>query len=148
MSASASDFPATFDPLAYASRVSTRTAQKVMSVDEIGREIIAVAQLPLSQARTLPAQAYTSEEFFEWEMKHVLRAGWQCLAHVSQIPEPGDFKTRSVAGRPLGRNRAGARRAGQSEPGAGAGGRLTRRRLVELRLAVAEGPVFGGGFED
>ncbi len=101
MSASASDFPATFDPLAYASRVSTRTAQKVMSVDEIGREIIAVAQLPLSQARTLPAQAYTSEDFFEWETTHVLRAGWQGLAHVSQIPASGDFLNIDLLGEPL-----------------------------------------------
>jgi len=42
-------------------------------------------QTPLNRATTLPAQAYTSEEFFAWELEHVLRAGWQCVAHVSQI---------------------------------------------------------------
>ena len=57
---------------------------------------------PLSRATdALPAQAYTSEEFFEWEMKHVLRAGWQCLAHVSQIPEIGDFLNLDLLGEPL-----------------------------------------------
>ena len=101
MTASATDFPSTFDPLAYASRVSARTAQRTMSVDEIGREIIAAAQLPLSQARTLPAQAYTSEDFFEWEITHVLRAGWQALAHISQIPNAGDFLNIDLLGEPL-----------------------------------------------
>jgi phenylpropionate dioxygenase-like ring-hydroxylating dioxygenase large terminal subunit len=101
MSATASDFPTTFDPLSYASRASTRTAQRAMTVDEIGREIIATAELPLAQARTLPAQAYTSEDFFEWEVTHVLRAGWQGLAHISQIPKPGDFLNIDLLGEPL-----------------------------------------------
>src|ERR1700744_872907 len=80
-----------FAPLAFARRFSSRTAQKPLSQEEIQLLVVEAADRPLEQATTLPAQAYTSEEFFEWEVEHVLRAGWQCVAHISQIPAPGDF---------------------------------------------------------
>ncbi|HVU33678.1 MAG TPA: SRPBCC family protein [Opitutaceae bacterium] len=98
---SAETFPPSFSPLAYASRTSVRTAQPPLSVAEIQRGIAEAAELPLARARTLPAQAYTSEEFFEWEVAHVLRAGWQCVAHVSQLPRPGDFLNLDLLGEPL-----------------------------------------------
>jgi phenylpropionate dioxygenase-like ring-hydroxylating dioxygenase large terminal subunit len=72
-----------------------------MSVEEIQRGIAEAAELPLSHARTLPADAYTSEEFFDWEVGSLLRGGWQCLAHVSQIPKPGDFLNLDLLGEPL-----------------------------------------------
>jgi phenylpropionate dioxygenase-like ring-hydroxylating dioxygenase large terminal subunit len=72
-----------------------------MSVAEIQQGIREVAELPLNRARTLPAQAYTSEDFFDWENTHLLRGGWQCVAHVSQIPEPGDFLNLDLLGEPL-----------------------------------------------
>ncbi|HTR41848.1 MAG TPA: aromatic ring-hydroxylating dioxygenase subunit alpha [Pseudomonadales bacterium] len=101
MSSATFEWKPGFEPLAFARQLSTRTAQKPMPLAEIQRAICEVAARPLSRATTLPAQAYTSEEFFEWEMKHVLRAGWQCLAHVSQIPEPGDFLNLDLLGEPL-----------------------------------------------
>jgi phenylpropionate dioxygenase-like ring-hydroxylating dioxygenase large terminal subunit len=70
-------------------------------LEEISRGICAVAELPLARARSLPASAYTSEEFFAWEARHLLRGGWQCLAHVSQIPRPGDFLNVDLLGDPL-----------------------------------------------
>jgi phenylpropionate dioxygenase-like ring-hydroxylating dioxygenase large terminal subunit len=90
-----------FSPLAYADRSSSRSALPSMSVEEIRRGICAAAELPLARARTLPAAAYTSEEFFDWEVGHLLRGGWQCLAHVSQIPKPGDFLNLDLLGEPL-----------------------------------------------
>ncbi|MGA3007432.1 MAG: SRPBCC family protein [Opitutaceae bacterium] len=101
MPATAADFPAVFPALAYADRTSVRTAQPSMSVEDIKRGIDEAAGLPLARARTLPAQAYTSEEFFEWETAHLLRAGWQCVAHISQIPRPGDFLNLDLLGEPL-----------------------------------------------
>jgi phenylpropionate dioxygenase-like ring-hydroxylating dioxygenase large terminal subunit len=101
MSATASQFPPVFGPLAYSERVSSRTARTPASVGEIQRGILAAAELPLAQARTLPAAAYTSEDFFDWEAAHLLRGGWQCVAHVSQIPEPGDFINLDLVGEPL-----------------------------------------------
>jgi phenylpropionate dioxygenase-like ring-hydroxylating dioxygenase large terminal subunit len=100
MSASESGFPPVFSPLAFAERASGRTAQPA-SVGEIQRGIAEAAELPLARARTLPAAAYTSEEFFDWEVAHLLRGGWQCVAHVSQIPEPGDFLNLDLLGEPL-----------------------------------------------
>ncbi len=64
-------------------------------------ELQAAADLPLAQSRTLPAAAYTSEAFYRWEEKHVFRAEWQCIAHVSQLPAAGDFLTLDLLGEPL-----------------------------------------------
>ena len=100
-SARSVEWKPTFEPLAFARQLSTRTAQKPLPLAEIQRGICAAADLPLNRAVTLPAQAYTSEEFFAWELDHVLRAGWQCVAHVSQIPSPGDFLNLDLLGEPL-----------------------------------------------
>jgi phenylpropionate dioxygenase-like ring-hydroxylating dioxygenase large terminal subunit len=101
MSSTVPDWKPTFEPLAFARRLSTRTAQPPLSVAEIKRGIAAAAERPLNRATTLPAQAYTSEEFFEWELDHLLRPGWQCVAHISQIPSPGDFLNLDLLGEPL-----------------------------------------------
>lgn len=97
----AAGFSASFSALTYANRTSVRTAQMPLAVAEIQRAIGEAADLPLARARTLPAQAYTSEDFFEWETARLLRGGWQCLAHVSQIPAPGDFLNLDLLGEPL-----------------------------------------------
>lgn len=101
MSATAFDWKPTFEPLAFARQSSQRTAQKPLPLAEIQRGIREAGAKPLNRAVTLPAQAYTSEEFFAWEMEHLLRAGWQCVAHVSQIPRPGDFLNLNLLGEPL-----------------------------------------------
>ena len=101
MTAPASNFQSVFPALAYAGLTSGRTSQTPQSVEEIQRGICEIAGLPLNRARTLPAQAYTSEAFFEWENTHLLRGGWQCVAHVSQIPRPGDFLNLDLLGEPL-----------------------------------------------
>ncbi len=64
-------------------------------------EIQATADRPLAESRTLPAGAYTSEAFYRWEEQHVFRAGWQCVAHVSQLAAIGDFLTLDLLGEPL-----------------------------------------------
>ena len=101
MSSTAFQWRPTFEPLAFARQSSTRTAQRPLSREEIQRGICEAADRPLRLATTLPAQAYTSEEFFEWEVDHLLRAGWQCVAHTSQIPLPGDFLNLDLLGEPL-----------------------------------------------
>ena len=101
MSTTTIEWKPTFEPLAYARQLSTRTAQNPLTLEEIQREVLEMAELPLSRATTLPAQAYTSEAFFNWEVDHVLRKEWQCIAHLSQIPEPGDFLNLDLLGEPL-----------------------------------------------
>jgi len=101
MSSTAFEWKPTFEPLAFARQLSTRTAQPPLSLAEIQRGVSETAARPLNRATTLPAQAYTSEEFFAWELNHVLRSGWQCVAHISQIPAPGDFLNLDLLGEPL-----------------------------------------------
>ena len=70
-------------------------------IDEICQGICDAAELPLARASTIPRQAYTSEEFFQWEIDHILRKEWQCIAHISQIPAAGDFLNIDLLGEPL-----------------------------------------------
>lgn len=72
-----------------------------LSVDEILSEIRRIAALPLEDSVTLPKEAYTSEDFFAWEVAEVFRKDWLCLAHVSQVPGAGDFLNLDVFGDPL-----------------------------------------------
>ncbi|MCB1085773.1 MAG: hypothetical protein KDM63_01905, partial [Verrucomicrobiae bacterium] len=89
------------DPLEYSSRSGTRSALPEMSVDDILAEIRRVADLPLEDSITLPAQAYTSHDFFDWEVENLFRKEWLCLGHVSQIPAIGDFLNVDLLGEPL-----------------------------------------------
>ena len=56
---------------------------------------------PLSGASTLPREAYTSEAFHRWERENLLEPGWLAVAHVSQVPLPGDFMTLDLLGEPM-----------------------------------------------
>lgn len=89
------------DLFAYANRSGIRSAQPSLSLAEILAEIERCADLPLEAAEPLPAQAYTSQDFFDWEVQHVFKREWYCLAHVSQIPANGDFVNIDVFGEPL-----------------------------------------------
>ncbi|MER5757282.1 aromatic ring-hydroxylating dioxygenase subunit alpha [Streptomyces sp. NPDC002088] len=44
----------------------------------------------LSDARTLPADAYLSPEILDWERKHLLEAAWVCVGRSSDVGAPGD----------------------------------------------------------
>ena len=85
----------------FAQRSSARSLQPNMSVAEILDEIRRIAQIPLTQATTLPPQAFTSHDFFDWEVSNIFRSDWMPLAHLSQIPQPGDFLNIDLLGEPL-----------------------------------------------
>ncbi|HMI95536.1 MAG TPA: aromatic ring-hydroxylating dioxygenase subunit alpha [Micropepsaceae bacterium] len=70
-------------------------------VDAIRKEVIAAASLPLNRATTLPRHAYIDEDYFRFESESVLKTGWLCLAHLSQVKEPGDFLALDLLGEPL-----------------------------------------------
>ena len=78
-----------------------RARRQGLPVEEILRDIRETAALPLERSRTLPAETYTSDAFFEWETRNTLHKDWICLAHLSQLPERGDFITLDVIGEPL-----------------------------------------------
>ena len=71
------------------------------SVEYIRREIEAAAALPAERATTLPRQAYIDESYFQFEAETTLKAGWICLAHVSQLKQAGNFLAVDLLGEPL-----------------------------------------------
>ncbi|NRB76866.1 MAG: aromatic ring-hydroxylating dioxygenase subunit alpha [Verrucomicrobiales bacterium] len=82
-------------------RGQIRSAQPELSLDEIIAEVETCSQLPMGESQTLPPQAYTSETYFNWEVDHVFKNDWFCLAHISQIPTIGDFLNVEAFGEPL-----------------------------------------------
>lgn len=84
-----------------ASRPTLRHAPRELPVPDILAEIGRIADLPLARSTTLPPQAYTSEEFFRWEVANLFENDWIALCHVSQIPDTGDFLNLEVFGEPL-----------------------------------------------
>ncbi|MEM1442729.1 MAG: aromatic ring-hydroxylating dioxygenase subunit alpha [Verrucomicrobiota bacterium] len=89
------------DNLPFSNRNGNQGAQPDMPLEEILGEIGRLADLPFEDSTTLPAQAYTSQEMFDWEVENIFRKEWYCLAHVSQIPEIGDFVNVDLLGEPL-----------------------------------------------
>ena len=72
-----------------------------MPLDRLHAQIVDSAESPLEQARALPSAAYTDPEHYAWEVEHVLRDQWLCAGHVSQVPNPGDFRNLELLGEPL-----------------------------------------------
>lgn len=87
--------------LQYANRTVVRSRQPELTVEQILADIQEVARRPLSQAITLPPQAFTSQEFFDWEMQHLFQSDWMPVAHISQVPCPGDYLNIDLLGEPL-----------------------------------------------
>src|SRR5258708_9479078 len=52
-------------------------------------------------ARMLPAECYTSPEFFEFERKEVFARSWICVGRIEQVPNPGDCLSVQPAGEPV-----------------------------------------------
>ena len=44
-------------------------------------------------AETLPAWTYNNDESFRLEIEHIFKRTWQLVAHVSELPRPGDYAT-------------------------------------------------------
>ena len=70
-------------------------------VDAIRKEVITTASLPLQRATTLPRHAYVDEDYFQFESETVLKTGWLCVAHLSQLNEPANFLALDLLGEPL-----------------------------------------------
>lgn len=55
----------------------------------------------ITTARTLPASWYADPVFFERERGRVFRSGWVCAGVADDLPGPGAWTARTVAGVPL-----------------------------------------------
>ena len=44
---------------------------------------------------------YTDPAIYQMEIERIYSGTWICLGHDSEVPQPGDFKTDELAGRPI-----------------------------------------------
>ena len=65
-------------------------------IDQIRRDLQEITALPADRTMTMPGRFYTDPDYFDWEVKTVLRHGWHSLGRVGEIPEPGDYFTVQV----------------------------------------------------
>ncbi len=70
-------------------------------VDAIRKEVLVAASLPLHRATTFPRHAYVDEDYFRFESETVLKTGWLCVVHLSQLNEPANFLALDLLGEPL-----------------------------------------------
>ncbi len=68
---------------------------------------------PLAEARSLPAECYTGEAFFQAELAHIHRKTWFLAGRADEWPNPGDYRALDTVGGPVlvVRDAAGALRA-------------------------------------
>ena len=53
---------------------------------------------PFADARTLPGAVYTSPDVFRLEQSGIFARQWMCAGRESDIPSPGDYFLKSIAG--------------------------------------------------
>ncbi len=70
-------------------------------VEPLVSAVVAGLGGPLEHAETLPPEAYTSEAFFQLEVRKIFKKEWLCVGHVSQIPKQGDYLTIDLLGEML-----------------------------------------------
>ena len=51
--------------------------------------------------RTLPAWAYRSPELYQAERREIFARSWLLVGHTSQLREPGDYVSMTIAGEPI-----------------------------------------------
>ena len=56
----------------------------------------AVLAPTIGASRTLPAEAYLSEDVLRWEVEHFFGAGWVCAGRADDLGSPGDQKAVSI----------------------------------------------------
>lgn len=69
-----------------------------MSVAPLNPAEIERVVAPFGENLTLPADAYLSEQVFEWELENVFRSTWVCVGRVEEMVAPGQIKAIDVFG--------------------------------------------------
>jgi phenylpropionate dioxygenase-like ring-hydroxylating dioxygenase large terminal subunit len=55
---------------------------------------------PIKDAEILPAEAYVSEQFWEFEKRAIFAREWLCIGHVNEIPNAGDHLPLTIIDEP------------------------------------------------
>lgn len=61
----------------------------------------AAADLPVERAMSMPPEMYHREDILDLESERIFRRGWTCPGFISDIPNPGDYLTYSIADQPV-----------------------------------------------
>ncbi|GAA6163494.1 aromatic ring-hydroxylating dioxygenase subunit alpha [Pelagimonas sp. KU-00592-HH] len=69
--------------------------------------------VPFEQARAMPPEVYTSDEFLQEELNQIFAKEWYCIGRASALANPGDYVSAELAGQPIAviRDRDGTLRA-------------------------------------
>lgn len=80
------------------------------AADYCREETYRATRQPVELASTLIPDAYREPRFYAAEQERVWGAGWVCIGYTSQVAQPGDMFTATVAGQPIlvTRGKAGA----------------------------------------
>ncbi|MFC3797861.1 aromatic ring-hydroxylating dioxygenase subunit alpha [Cohnella sp. GCM10012308] len=57
--------------------------------------------LETKEARSMPAECYTSDSFFAFEKEAVFGRSWLCVGRQEQVPNPGDYYTLQLNDDPI-----------------------------------------------
>jgi len=57
--------------------------------------------LPFEQARAMPSEVYTSQDFLKHELSDIFSKDWFCVGRASALANPGDYVTQELAGQPI-----------------------------------------------
>ena len=74
---------------------------RTSEVDLILSELARVAALPMENATTIPAAAYTSEAFLALELEEIFAKEWVCVGRLEEVPLAGDYFVTQLAGESL-----------------------------------------------
>ena len=70
-------------------------------MNDLNRSIVDLASQPLGHATALPARFYTDPAMVAVDRRMIFDRGWQLLAHVCQLQDPGDHVIADFAGLPV-----------------------------------------------
>lgn len=70
-------------------------------LDTIRAALSGVLRTDRSHARAMPGVFYTSAAMIELEKAQVFRAGWICIGHTGEVPNPGDYVTTELVDEPI-----------------------------------------------
>lgn len=56
---------------------------------------------PFEDARSMPAEVYTSQEFLALEQRDIFRNEWLCVGRASSLARNGDYLTATIADQPI-----------------------------------------------
>ena len=78
--------------------MTPETEKKLAAIKD---QIAATAALPLERAQSMPGSVYADPDYHRFEIESLLPDEWLSVAHVSQLPKPGDFRRLDVLGEPM-----------------------------------------------